>query len=81
MHSPWETHPDGQDQLSLQLRGSALQPLMGYLSPQTTVNNSSTYKEPMTWIFLATPNAPKSHIMQEMQGRMLTRYNLWNEDR
>ena len=26
VHSPWETHLDGQDKLTLQLRGGALQP-------------------------------------------------------
>ena len=35
MHSPRETHPDSQDQSSLQLKSSALQPLMGCLNPQT----------------------------------------------
>ena len=29
----------------------------------------------MTWILCATPNAPKSHTMQKMQAKVLTRYN------
>ena len=29
VHSPWEAHPDSQDQSSLQLGGGALQPLIG----------------------------------------------------
>ena len=33
VHSPWETHPDSQDQSSLQLGDGELQPLMGYLDP------------------------------------------------
>ena len=35
VHSPWETHPNSQDQPSLQLGGGALQPLMGCLDPWT----------------------------------------------
>ena len=31
VHSPWETHPNSQNQPSLQLEGGALQPLMGFL--------------------------------------------------
>ena len=32
VHSLWETHPNGQDQPSLQLGGSTLQPQMDCLS-------------------------------------------------
>ena len=32
----------------------------------------------MTWIFCATPNTPKSYAIQDMQARMLVRYNAWN---
>ena len=35
MHSPWETHPDGQDKSSLQLGGSALQSLLDCPNPWT----------------------------------------------
>ena len=35
VHSPWETHPNNQDQPSLLLEGGALQPLMGCLDPWT----------------------------------------------
>ena len=62
MYSPWETHPYSQDQQSLQLGGGALQPLMGCLNCEM----SFIFKEPMTWIFRATSNAPKSRIMQNM---------------
>ena len=33
VHSPWETHPDGQDKLSLQLGGGALQSLLDCANP------------------------------------------------
>ena len=35
VYSPWETHPDGQDKLSLQLRGSALQSTLDCPNPWT----------------------------------------------
>ena len=33
------------------------------------MNNLSTWKEVMTWIFRATPNALKSYTMQKMSGQ------------
>ena len=71
MHSPLETHPDNQDKSSLELGGSALQPLMGCLDPRIGYEQFIYFQETMTWIFRATPNAPKSHTMQKMQARML----------
>ena len=35
----------------------------------------------MNWIFRATPNVLKSCTLQEMQFRILIKYNAWNEDR
>ena len=35
---------------------------------KSTVNNLSLCKEPMTWIFYATRNVPKSYTMQVMWG-------------
>ena len=35
VHSPWETHLDGQDKPSLQLRGGTLQSLLDCLNPWT----------------------------------------------
>ena len=60
MHSSWETHLDGQNKLSLQLGGSALQSLLDCPNHELTVGNLSTYKEPITSILCATLNAPKS---------------------
>ena len=48
VHSPWETHLESQEQLSLQLEGSALQLLMDCLGPQIGCNKSFTCDEPMT---------------------------------
>ena len=33
---------------------------------ELVVNKSFTYKEPIIWIFHATPNSPKSCTMQKM---------------
>ena len=68
MNSPWETHSNGQDQPFVQLGCSPLQSQIDCLSPQLTMNKSFTYKEHMTWISRATPNAPKSCTIQEMLG-------------
>ena len=35
---------------------------------EPTIDNSSLYKEPMTWVFYVIPNAPKSCTMQVMWG-------------
>ena len=63
MESPWETHPDGQDKSSLQVEGGALQPLLDCPNHELTMDNLSTYKEPMTCIFYAILNASKSCTM------------------
>ena len=36
---------------------------------KSTMNKSFTYKDPMTWIFYATPNALKSFTIQEILGK------------
>ena len=41
----------------------------------STVNKSSTCKELITWIFSATPNIPKSCIIQEMESQNVHKYN------
>ena len=38
---------------------------------------SSICKEPMSWIFRATLNTPKSRAMQNVKTKVLIRYNTW----
>ena len=68
-------HPNVQVQPSPHLRGGVLQPLMVGLDPQINTNKSSICKEPMSWIFYATLDVPKSCTMQKIQSRVLTRCN------
>ena len=63
VHSPQETHPNNQDKSSLQLGGVYYSRYKIAQIDESTVNNLSTYKKPMTYIFYATPNTPKSCTM------------------
>ena len=63
VHSPWESHRKGQDKSSLQLGGGAHSLYWIVQIHEPIMDNLSTYKEPMTCIFYATPNAPKSCTM------------------
>ena len=56
MHSPWESHPSNQEVVHYSFYWIAQ-------IHELTVDNLSTYKEPMTCIFYATPSAPKSCTM------------------
>ena len=42
------------------------------------MNKSSTYKESMTWIFLATPNALELYTKQKMSYQNAQKWNAWN---
>ena len=60
MHSPWETHPDSQDKLSLQYEVVHYSLYWIAQIHKPNLDNLSTYKGPMTCILYATLNAPKS---------------------
>ena len=66
VHSPWKNHPDVQDKSSFQLGGMHYSLRWIAQIDEPSVDNPSLYKEPMTWIFYATSNAPKSCTMQVM---------------
>ena len=63
MQSPWEPHPDGQGQPSLQLKGSTLQLQTDCLIPRIDCEQIIYLQGTMTWIFRATLNASKSFTM------------------
>ena len=68
MHSPWETHPNSQDQPSFQLEGGALQPLMGCLDLQTNYEQVIYLQGTHDLELSCTSNATKSCTMQKMLG-------------
>ena len=63
LHLPWELHPNDQDKLSLQLRGSTLRSIVDCSNPLIECEQLIILQE-MICILCATPNAPKSCTMQ-----------------